>query len=174
MDRTPKRWASAQKTPKPVPPASTTTSATEAARALEVSPQTVRNWIRNGTLAGRKSNGTWRVEVRSVETRLAERPAKLSHALPPTEVQSRIDELASSVQRLLERDQAAERLLASTERERDRFRAEALAAREAALRVNAAARETDAAVRHLLDVLRQQSEALTQLLAPGSAEDLMK
>lgn len=60
-----------------------------------------------------------------------------------------------------------------TERERDRYRAEAATVKEAALRLVGSAQETHSVVSGLLTVLEQQQEALVQLLAPGSLDDLM-
>jgi hypothetical protein len=58
------------------------------------------------------------------------------------------------------------------ESERDRYRSDAIAAREAALRLNAAAAEARAAAGSLLNALDAQADALTQLLTPGSPADL--
>ena len=54
----------------------------------------------------------------------------------------------------------------------DRYRADAATSREAALRVNAAAKDLREVVRRLLGVLDEQSEALTQLLAPATPADI--
>ena len=142
-----------------------------AAERLAVTGQTVRNMIRRGDLRGRKEGRRWLVDGDDVERLAQEQPGSRREppAAPPT-----VGELAEAVAELLRREAAASKLVTALERERDRFRADAAAAREAALRVNAVARETDQAVRHLLEVLELQSDALTQLLAPGSPEDLAR
>jgi hypothetical protein len=88
-------------------------------------------------------------------------------------VEKRLKEITVAVERLAARESAFEQLVEALQRERDRFRAEAASAKEAALRVNAAARDTDKAVRGLLEVLEAQADALTQLLAPSTADDLL-
>lgn len=86
----------------------------------------------------------------------------------------RVEALTAAVHDALARETAAFELVRALERERDRYRADAAAARTAALAVNSAARELDGAVRAMLDVLAHQSDALIQLLAPGSPEDLTR
>jgi len=142
-----------------------------AADELGASTQTVRNYLRASSLRGVKSeSGRWRVDAASVEEYLAANGSKLER--PDT--RDRIDELTVAVRELSARDVAAERLVADFQRERDRYRADAVAAKGAALAVNAAARELDHGVRSILEVLARQSDALTQLLAPASPDDLTR
>lgn len=139
-------------------------TATEAAAKLGVSSQSVRNWIRGGNLIATKGqNGRWLVAADSVEHRcrlLGRDRLCLGASDAPRAESGRTA------------GDDSERLIAALERERDRHRSDAAAARAAAIELNAAAREIDGAVRHLLDVLTRQSDALTQLLAPGTPEDL--
>ena len=126
-----------------------------AADELGVSTQTVRNFLRASSLQGAKSeSGRWRVDAASVEEYLAANGSKLER--PDT--RDRIDELTVAVRELSARDVAAERLVADFQRERDRYRADAAAAKGAALAVNAAARELDHAVRSMLEVLAAKSQ----------------
>ena len=145
----------------------------EAARRLGVTPQTVRNWIAGERLTGWRQGRAWVVDAASLEACAATRPAAPPAARKPAEVEERLRELTAAVDRLVARESDSAMLLEALQRERDRFRAEAASAKAAALRVNAAARETDKAVRQLLDVMEAQADALTQLLAPSTAEDLM-
>lgn len=146
-----------------------------------MSDQTVRNRVRSGPLRGRKdASGYWQVEAASVEEYLAAHGLEFAEAdLADGAVASRIEELNVKVDALLARDAASAGLVAALEREcaslgreRDHHRADAAAAKAAALDVNAAARELDGGVRSMLEVLRRQSDALTQLLAPGSPDEL--
>ncbi|HUX86329.1 MAG TPA: hypothetical protein VMW65_04955, partial [Chloroflexota bacterium] len=76
------------------------------------------------------------------------------------------------LRQLMGRELAAERLVRAIEADRDRYRADAATSREAALRVNAAARDLRDVVQRLVGVLDEQSEALTQLLAPATPADV--
>ncbi len=88
-------------------------------------------------------------------------------------IERKLDDLTKSVATLHESKLETQKLLAATERERDKHRADAAAAREAALRVVAAAQEANSAMSGLLGVLQRQQDALVQLLAPGSLADLL-
>jgi hypothetical protein len=138
-----------------------------------VTPQTVRNWIAGQRLAGWKQGNAWVVDAASLEECAATRPAAAPPGSNPADVEEQLRELTAAVDRLAARESDSALLLEAIRRERDRFRAEAASAKAAALRVNAAARETDKAVRQLLDVMEAQADALTQLLAPSTAADLM-
>jgi excisionase family DNA binding protein len=156
----------------------TTISVTEAARRLSVSGQAVRNWLRSGKLSGDMGRARWRVDVASVDA-IAPAPDEtdadeVGLQPGPAGIEDRVDRLAAAVERLVERDDASAKLVGALQRERDHFRAEAATAKEVALRVTMAARETDKAVRQLLDVLAIQADALAQLLAPSSPEGLVR
>jgi excisionase family DNA binding protein len=144
----------------------------DAARRLSVTSQAVRDWIHAGHLPARKEGRLWLVREQDVDRLAAGRAASQPRA-STAGVEDRLRELTEAVALLNEREAASAALVEALARERDRFRADAAASREAALRVNAAAREIDRAVRGLLDVLELQSDALTQLLAPASPEDLV-
>jgi excisionase family DNA binding protein len=144
---------------------------TQVARRLSVTQQAVRDWIRAGELAARKHGRIWLVDARDLERFAGTRPARQQPA--SDSVGDQLRELTEAVAQLGEREAASARLVEALERERDRFRAEAAASKEAALRVNAAAQEIDKAVRRLLEVLELQADALTQLLAPSSPDDLL-
>lgn len=151
-----------------------------AAARLGVSDQTIRNRLRSGPLRGRKdASGYWQVEAASVEEYRADGSQLADADLADGDVASQLEELNVKVDELLARDAASADLVASLQRERvalgrerDHHRADAAAAKAAALDVNAAARELDGGVRSMLEMLRRQSDALTQLLAPGSPDDL--
>jgi hypothetical protein len=140
---------------------------------LGLSPQSVRDLIRAGKLTGRKDpGGRWLVEASSVAVYLERYGRKMRGDLGPAGVEQRVDELARSIDLLREASVSSARLLAATERERDRYRADAAAARAAALRLVAASQETNSAASELLGGLQRQQDALIQLLAPGSPADL--
>lgn len=147
-----------------------------AAEALDVSPQTIRNWVRRGTLAGTQTaSGRLRVDAESVEAVLRRRSVMTEPASgPPRSLEATLNDMQRILIELQEKDLASTRLLEAVERERDRFRAEAGALRDASLQLVSATSETDAGVRKLLDVLERQREALVQLLAPQSPEDLTR
>jgi excisionase family DNA binding protein len=143
-------------------------TAREAATRLGVTPQTIRNYVRAGKLEGDKdAAGSWRVSAEAVE-RMSTRPAL------PGDVVARVSRLAEEVGELRGRADTANQLVAALERERDRYRGDAAAAREAALILVGNARELDAATRTLLTALEAQANALVQLLAPATPEDLGK
>lgn len=147
-----------------------------AAAELDLSPQAVRNRIKDGQLdASKGPTGRWEIASESLESYIAAhgRRRRAREAGPNHEVTRRLDELATAIDLLRATRGASVGVLESVERERDRYRAEAASAREAALRVVAAARDTYAAIEQLLPVLREQNDALAQLLAPGSPQDLM-
>jgi excisionase family DNA binding protein len=148
-------------------------SVSDAALALQVTTQTIRNWIENGKLEATKRGARWRVSRASFD-RLAGSFGDVRDSSEAAEtLEERLDRLAIAVEQLSARESTSQQLVDTLSRERDRYRSDAAAAREAALLVNAAARDTDVAVRHLLAVLESQSDALAQLLAPGSPQDLM-
>lgn len=146
---------------------------TEVARRLGVTQQAVRDWIHGGQLEAEKPGRAWIIDQASFDRFALDRPPSPSRTTSAGIGHDRLAELAAAVDRLVARESASDELLAAVQRERDHFRAEAAAAKEAALRVNSAAREIDKAVRGLLGVLELQSDALTQLLAPSSPQDLI-
>jgi hypothetical protein len=165
--------------------------AAAAAERLNVSEQTVRNWARAGKLNGRQTaTKRWLITTASVDAVLSVAAGPLRESTTPTvppapgaitpvpstnteTLERRLDEATAILKDLQGRDLAAEQLVWAVEQDRDRFRAEAVALRDAALQLASAAHETDAGVRHLLEVLERQREALVQLLTPGSPQDLM-
>jgi excisionase family DNA binding protein len=140
---------------------------------LRLSPQGVRDLIRAKKLRGCKDpGGRWLVEASSVTEYLERYGRKKGGDLGQLGVERRLDELARSIDSLREAGALSARLLAATERERDRYRADAATAREAALRLVAASQETNSAASELLGGLQRQQDALIQLLAPASPADL--
>ena len=142
-------------------------SVSEAAELLGLSPQAVRDRVKNGGLGGEKKGRYWYVNHADVLS--APRPKRRSVSLHTIQ-----EEIAELRERETERDQGFRQILDVVERERDRYRAEAATAKEAALRVNAAASELRDAVFSLLQNTEQQSAALTQLLAPLTPEEASK
>lgn len=149
-------------------------SATEAAAIAGVTCQTIREWCKGGLVDGIQTGPRqiWRVSAPSLQSFLGQR-GKSPRADALSQTQSAVAKLISAVAELRDGGGASPALVASLERERDRFRAEAAAVREAALLVNSASRELYGAVRSMLEVMRQQGDALEQLLAPASPLDLM-
>jgi hypothetical protein len=144
------------------------------ASELGLSTQAVRNLIHSGQLEGSKgANGRWQIDASSFNSYAAEHVRKKRSAPDMDRIERKLDELAHSIKRL-ETDGAPARVLDAVERERDRYRAEAAGAREAALRAVAAARDACFAIEQLLPAIREQNDALTQLLVPGSPQDLMR
>jgi hypothetical protein len=155
----------------------------EAAEILDVSEQTVRNWCRQRLLECEvKSPRKWFVDRTSVERYHADhpRPGRSAEAFPSPPESS--DTLASLREELLRLSKAVHDLrdrsgdsseLEAIEWQRDHYRADAAAVRAAAISINTAAQELRAVLVSLLAVLDTQSEALSQLLAPASPQDLV-
>jgi excisionase family DNA binding protein len=129
----------------------------DAARDLGVTPQAVRNLINAGELeADRAPNGHWRVRRHSFDAYLDQRAPRASRSIP----QQPARELDLLIESLM--------------RERDTYRTEALALRDAGLQLNAATQELRDAMQSMVRAQQLQSDALTQLLAPRSADDLAR
>lgn len=138
--------------------------ASEAARRLGLTPQAVRDRIRLGTLPGHKNErGQWRVPEAALPAAANEPAATLA---------KRVAALEREVEVLRTARGEHDGLLAAIAADRDRHRADAIAAREAALQLNVTIAELRASVRSLLNALDGQAHALTQMLAPGSPEEL--
>jgi hypothetical protein len=147
---------------------------TPVARRLGLTSQGVRDLIRAKKLDGVKDpEGRWLVTTKSLARYIAEHGTRTTTDPGIDRMERRLDDLARSVETLLESNGVGSKLLTATERERDKHRAEAAAVREAALRLVASAQETNGAVQRLLGVMQRQEEALVQLLAPGSLDDLL-
>lgn len=169
-------------------------SASAAAERLGICSQAVRDRLHAQTLRGYQTDtGRWRVDAASVEqaVRRADRgraaDEDLEHRVGDLTAEMRelaaavrdlaagaprVNALEAAVAALTTRDAATMERLRGLERERDRYRSDASAVRAAALAVNAAASDLDGSVRQVLGVLVHQRDALTQLLAPGSPEDI--
>lgn len=146
----------------------------QAAEELGLSSQRVRDLIRAGKLeACKRSNGRWLIDATSFRSYLASGDAQKPRRPTHREIARRLNELSAAVTALVESDRTSVSLLDAVERERDRYRADAAAVREAALRLLASAEDTQNAVVTLLNVMRTQGDALAQLLAPGSPQDLL-
>jgi predicted transcriptional regulator len=143
-----------------------------AAEELGVTSQTVRNQVRAGLLAGRKDDrGRWRVEASSVQASL-DTHGRGAHGDATASLRSDVRRLATALEELRANWTLASDGADMLRGERDRYRAEAAAARSAAVSLIAAAREVEGAVKQTLKILDLQADALVQLLAPGSPEDL--
>lgn len=139
---------------------------TEVAERLGLTTQAVRDRIRAGTLPGTKDErGQWRIPSRAV-------PSTPGAAASPSSLDDRVAALEHELGTLRNARDAQAHRQADLQRERDRHRADAVAAREVALHLNAAVTEARAAAQNLLNALDAQSDALTQLLTPGSPADL--
>ncbi len=150
-------------------------SVTTSAHELGCSRQTIRNWLHEGKLAGaQRENGRWDVDAAGVNDHLVKLGRKRSASSDTTELAGEVRRLATVVEELEQRESSAATALEALTRERDRYRAEAATMREAAIRLNAAAADAHGAMRQTLTVLEQQREALAQLLAPGSPDQLTR
>jgi hypothetical protein len=169
-------------------------SASAAGERLGISSQAVRDRVHAGTLRGQQTaTGRWRIDPASVEQAVArndrDRAGNEDMGQRVRELTAEMRELAAAVRELVAgaprvnaleaavaamttRDAATVERLRGLQRERDRYRSDASAVRAAALAVNAAASDLDGSVREVLEVLAHQRDALTQLLAPGSPEDI--
>jgi excisionase family DNA binding protein len=147
-----------------------TLSTAEAAAELGVCAQTVRVWLQRGDLEGHRegTRPVWRVTRASLDACRLQHPRRARSSIEPGELERLVD----AVERLTTQRHDSERLIAALERERDRHRADATAVRGAAMQLNIAAGDVRDGVVKLLDVLARQSDALTQLLAPASLQDL--
>ena len=149
-----------------------TMSVREAATQLGVTPQTIRNWLANHKLDGHQDGRkrVWRVTTQSVEAATPRTPGiRLSAASGDG-----IPAVRQMLEQLLARETSAERVLTAVERERDRYRADAAAVREAAIRVNRAADDLRQVIPSLVGVLEEQSDALAQLLGPTTPAELLR
>jgi predicted site-specific integrase-resolvase len=141
-------------------------SVTETAKLLGLTPQAVRDRIRAGSLPGQKDDrGRWRIPPHAV-------PAASGVSAESQAVDARLATVERQVADLVDARELHIEFVSTLSAERDRYRADAAAAREAAARMNVALAETRDTVRSLLNALDAQSEALTQLLTPGSPADL--
>lgn len=150
----------------------------QAADALGVTTQTIRNWIGSNKLKASKGrNGRWQVDAASLrdcaQALDAAGNVRRTASAESNEIALKLDRLSGEVTAMMEADRSSERLLAAVERERDGYRADAASVREAALQLVAAADDTYQAVATLLKIMARQRDALSQLLAPGSPRDLM-
>jgi excisionase family DNA binding protein len=148
---------------------SQTVSTGEAARRLGITQQAVRDRVRAGTLSGRREGREWRVDAANLPSKAPATPRALSTGVIAqrlTDIESRLSEMSSA-------QQSADSAAAAIARERDRYRAEAAAAREAALRLSGVTRDAVGAARQLLEALDAQAEAIAQLVGPGSPQDVL-
>jgi hypothetical protein len=133
----------------------------------------VRDLIHAEKLDGFKDpEGRWLITSESLDRYIVEHGTRAAAEPGIARIERRLDDVVRSVEKLRESNAVGTELLAATERERDRHRADAAAVREAGLRLVASAQETNEAVQGLLGVLQRQQDALVQLLAPGSLDDL--
>jgi hypothetical protein len=141
----------------------------QVAEELGLSPQAVRNLIRNGKLHGRKTDGRWLVEAASARRYLAAHGPRRRADGDLEQLQQRVNDLAHTVEALRQADISD--VHRAVEREHDRHRADAVTAREVALHALASARATRSAMAELLEAMRTQEEALIQQLMPDSLAD---
>jgi hypothetical protein len=96
----------------------------------------------------------------------------LNRGAPRVDYRTRAQLLEDKVAALEAKVSDISRRAASMEFERDRFRADALAARAAALELNAAQAVLERWVAATLEVSERRAGALAQLLGPQSVEEL--
>ena len=142
----------------------------QVAEELGLTPQAVRNLIRNRKLHGRKNDGRWLVEAASAKRYLAAHGRHLRVSGDLVQMQQQLNELAQAVEAIGQVD-TSEASHRRVERDRDRHRADAMTAKEVALSALATARATRSAMAQLLDAMRAQEEALIQQLMPDSFAD---
>jgi excisionase family DNA binding protein len=141
-------------------------SATEAAKRLGVSSQTIRNWIGTGDLRATKQRDRWVIDPDSLAV-LGKRRGVLRASTAPPELAIQVGELIRMVSAISDRQDELMRSMDSLRQERDRFRAESATARESALAANAVAAKTQEAVGQLLEALQLQTNSVSQLLLPA-------
>lgn len=145
----------------------------QAAELLEIGEERVRQLCRNGTLAASKVPGgrEWQIDAAAVAERAGSIPPSRRRR-PAASTEVSVDEIVEAVIRRLCQppDTSA---VAEVRRERDRYRSDAAAVREAALHLTQAAREVRVGMAAALAALDEQAEALSALLAPGSVADLL-
>lgn len=144
----------------------------QVAEELGLSPQAVRNLIRNRRLHGRKNDGRWLVEAASARRYLAAHGPRRRVNGDLEQLQQQVYELAQTVE-AIRRSDTSEASHPTVERERDRHRADAVTAKEVALSALASARATRSAMAQLLEAMGTQEEALIQQLMPDSLADEM-
>jgi hypothetical protein len=88
-------------------------------------------------------------------------------------ITKRLADIEMRVSAMAAEQDAAQAAAAAISRERDRYRADAAAAREAVLRLAGVNRDAVGAARQLLDALDAQADAIAQLVGPGSPQDLL-
>lgn len=91
-------------------------------------------------------------------------------------LEAKVDSLESTVRRLSAHFDAVGGEPSESEtvrQERDRYRAEASALREAAIRANAAQRSMADGFRRVLDAVEENADAMTEVLGPRSVSDLL-
>ena len=147
----------------------------QAADELGLSTQGVRDLIRAQKLDATKGpNGRWSINATSVEGYLEEHGRKRGRTQSDVDsMRERLAELGQSIAVLMEDRRSSDRLFQALERERDRYRADAVASRAAAAAILASTKDTYSAVEGLLDALRKQENALTQFLTPGSLQEVL-
>jgi hypothetical protein len=150
-------------------------SSGQVASRLGVTPERVRQMLREGKLEGIQApNGRWQITCASVTGHLQ----KMGRT-PRKDIADDLSALALQVQRLsesvdsLERREGAVGTFSAISRERDRYRADVTAMRGAALEIQASTTGLTEAVQQLLVVIERQANALGQLLAPASADDVL-
>ncbi len=146
---------------------------TPLADQLGLTAQAVRNLIHAGKLdADKDPEGRWLIDVASAAEYLANHGRHKPATVGLEAVERKLEELARDISELRELNMSTSRLLDAVERERDRYRVDASTTRAASLSLLGASRETRSVVTGLLASLQQQEDALVQLLAPGSPEEL--
>ena len=141
-----------------------------AARELDVSAETIRRWVDTGRLEGfseeRHVRKRYFVSERSVKALQERREAG---AAPPGHELRRLRERVAELEAI--RDEVS---LARLSRDRDHYRAENSALREAGLRLNAAMEHMERSTSAQAAALQEQREALSVLLTPNSVDDLQR
>jgi hypothetical protein len=142
-------------------------SVKQAAAALGITPQAVRDKVKKGEIRARTDARAWSVRGDDVQ-RLVRSSAKHSRpAKRPGSARPGV-EAAGSQERLRQLEEE----LTTIGAERDRFRADASAARESALAMSGAAADLVEATKLLTSALEGQISAVVQLLTPGSPAEL--
>jgi hypothetical protein len=142
---------------------SSTVGVSKAAQDLGLTPQGVRDLIRSGKLEARKNEADrWRIDGDSLARYLSEHGPKEGALSALDRLDRRVSELDRRIESLSESASA----LTTVENERDRFRSDASALRDALLLYIASAADVEAA-------FQKQRDAFAQLVRPGLIQDLM-
>jgi hypothetical protein len=141
---------------------------------LAVTPERARQLITARELDAQQTpTKRWLITRASVEKYRLGTVERTAESSSPN-LEAEVQRPSEAVLRLEERAASSAVLLDAVSRERDRYRADAAAARGAAMEMQASIPDFTGVVQQLQLIIERQANALGQLLAPGSPEDLLR